>query len=138
MAIVPRQDWSSVDSNGDLPPEPCPSVPTGCRVLLLAILEDVFLVRETLARIAPEADRHRYRSLCTQAAKDREWLAADNDAPFSFLWLCQHLALDPDSLRHSYDSAPSVHSNLLAGWKQAAKGHRTVSGDPLREGCENA
>jgi hypothetical protein len=56
------------DPAGDLPHAPCLSVPTGCPALLLAILEDLFLVRDTLNRIS--SNDGRYRSLTGGGASD--------------------------------------------------------------------
>lgn len=37
---------------------------------------------------------------------EREWLLSDEVRPFSFLWICQGLALDPDALRDAMLTRP--------------------------------
>ena len=123
MAVTPLERR---DVNGDLPAAPPTSLPTGCRALLWALLEDVFIVRDTAARIAPGDGR--YRILTGAAASDREWLASESDGPFSFLWVCHHLGLEPDVLRRCYDRGHAVQSNLLAGWKNCGRSNAVTVG----------
>jgi len=115
------------DANGAVCPESRTSVPTGCRALLLAMLQDLFAVRDTLNRIS--LGDARYHVLTGVSASDREWLASESDAPFSFLWICHHLGLDPDFLRRCYHHGHAVQSNVLAGWKNAGRGATPITVD---------
>jgi len=68
MPAVSLSAQTTGDANGALPEAPRTSLPTGCRALLLALLEDLFLVRDTLSRIAPRDGC--YRVLTGAAASD--------------------------------------------------------------------
>lgn len=39
------------------------------------------------------------RKKLRQAAKDRRWIASDGDRPWSFVWCCHILGLDPSYIR---------------------------------------
>ena len=58
---------------------------TGPRRLLYAMIEDLFALRD-LKLITPVRRQHR---------RDEEWLASDQEEPFTFLWVCQHLDISP-------------------------------------------
>ena len=76
------------------------------KALLRDVLADAFTVRD-LAR--------KGNSLCyAQVQQDRTWICSDEDSPFSFVWICQHLGLEPRKLRSLYFSAAPV--SIPRGW----------------------
>jgi hypothetical protein len=75
---------------------PVPRLPlTGCRLLLWGILIDLFDVRRL--RYSAAIARKQYE-------RDVRWITADSDEPFSFLWVCANLGIDPEGLRTVYFS----------------------------------
>jgi hypothetical protein len=68
-----------------------PSVHSGCRALWISLLRDVFDIRFA-----------KYRTARKQRRIDREWIASESTAVESFLWVCEHLNLDPEGVRNAY------------------------------------
>src|SRR5215471_10651798 len=73
-----------------------------CARLLVALLEDVYGVRDLVARY--ERRGHKLPpGLRRQYAHDQQWLSeADASSPFSFDWVCQQLGLEAETVRASY------------------------------------
>jgi hypothetical protein len=66
---------------------------SGCHALVAALLDDVFLCRET---------RSTSKRAFKQWQQDARWIASERDEPFSFIWCCEHLNLDPAVVRTAY------------------------------------
>ena len=76
------------------------------KALIRDVLADAFAVRD-LAR--------KGNSLCyAQFQQDRIWMCSADESPFSFVWICQHLGLEPCKLRSLYFSAAPV--SIPRGW----------------------
>lgn len=58
-----------------------------CRRLVLAVLERALL--DAVGRTSRDAER----------VEARAWIASNDEAPFSFLWVAHQLGFDPDWLR---------------------------------------
>lgn len=71
---------------------------TGPRRLLYAMIEDLFALRD-LKPITPVRRQH---------IRDEEWLASDQEEPFTFLWVCQHLDISPVMLRQRYQQGETL------------------------------
>jgi hypothetical protein len=65
--------------------------PPGGRALPQLLLADMFACRE---RACCGLRRHRWRDIA--------WLQSAETGPFSFLWCCQQLGLDPRAVRAAY------------------------------------
>ncbi len=68
--------------------------------LLRDVLSDAFVVRD-LARKGNKL-------FVTQLEMDRTWFQSRDESPFSYLWICQHLGLDPLKIRTLYFSLDAV------------------------------
>ena len=67
-----------------------------CRALVRAVLIDLFAAK---------------RSVTTrrkQKKQDRKWVMSDQEYPFSFVWVCQHLDLPVSRVRNLYFSETVV------------------------------
>jgi hypothetical protein len=85
------------DAEDDLPIL-APALPhTGCRGLLVALLQDLFQTQQQLRRRKPGYFYGR-----AQLARDVAWVASEDTDPFSFRWVCEHLGLDPAQVRRRY------------------------------------
>ena len=70
-----------------------------CRNVLAILISDAFSVRDLVAQGNP--------ALLGQLESDRIWLQIDNESAWSFQWVCNHLGLDPTSIRERYfEGAP--------------------------------
>lgn len=69
---------------GQFPPQ------SGCRALLTALLEDLFYCK---------AKRRASKRAWRQYVSDVLWVASASTAPFSFVWVCRELDLDPAGVR---------------------------------------
>jgi hypothetical protein len=79
-----------------------------CTQLLLALLADVYGVRDLVARSVARG-RKLPPGLGQQYAQDRQWIAEPEERrPFSFGWVCQHLGLEVAAVRASYLSGRSL------------------------------
>jgi hypothetical protein len=72
-------------------PTSAPALPLSYRRLLTALLEDCFLCR----------DSHSVNCR-KQRAQDEAWLRSQDDGPFSFVFVCEQLDLDPAAVRAAY------------------------------------
>ncbi len=70
------------------------------KALLRDVLSDTFVVRD-LARKGN-------RLFVSQLESDRRWFHSRDESPFSFLWVCQHLGLDPSKIQSLYFSTEPV------------------------------
>ena len=70
------------------------------KALLRNVLSDAFVVRDLV--------RKGNNLFLSQLELDRMWFFSQDESPFSFLWLCQHLALDPRKIQALYFSAEPV------------------------------
>lgn len=70
------------------------------KALLRDILSDAFVVRDLV--------RKGNNLFLSQLELDRMWFFSEDESPFSFLWICQHLALDPRKIQTLYFSAEPV------------------------------
>ena len=77
-----------------------------CRSLLRRTLVDLFHVR---ARATADPQHER-----VQFAHDCEWVSSDRDTPFSFVWVCEQLGLDPAVVRRLYFQADAETCALAA------------------------
>jgi hypothetical protein len=93
------------DPHGLVAPVDRPPPQTGCRALVAALLEDVFLCRDT---------RSTSRRVFNQWQRDAGWVASDAERPFSFLWCCHMLGLDPQTVRRDYVSDHYTERSLPA------------------------
>ena len=90
-AIAPAIEQASYDPNGPPDQPDRYQVHSGCQSLLYALLQDVFLCLHSHSRQGKQ-----------QCERDRQWVLSDDTAPFSFIWTCQHLGVDPLALRRAY------------------------------------
>jgi hypothetical protein len=76
--------------------------------LLQEVLADLFAVRDHVL----QAQRHGgkpARAVLRQYERDRQWLTApEEQAPFSFVWVCQALGLEASAVRRRYLSGQPV------------------------------
>jgi hypothetical protein len=75
--------------------------------LLQELLADLFAVRDH----ALQAQRHGRkpgRGVLRQYAADLQWLNSPEEAPFSFVWVCQALGLEVSAVRRRYLSGQPV------------------------------
>ena len=70
------------------------------KALLRDVLSDAFVVRD-LARKGNTL-------FAAQLEMDRIWFQSRDESPFSSLWICQHLDLDPLKIRTLYFSLDKV------------------------------
>ncbi len=68
--------------------------PSPWRALLWAPLHDAFPVRDRA--------KAGTRDLQVQARRDGAWVQSPAATPFWFVWVCQHLELQPEALRRAY------------------------------------
>ena len=68
--------------------------------LLRDVLSDAFVVRD-LARKGNKL-------FVTQLEMDRIWFQSRDESAFSYLWICEHLNLDPLKIRTLYFSMEAV------------------------------
>jgi hypothetical protein len=104
-------------------------------MLLQELLADLFEVRDQF----PEAQHRRSkqaRAVVRQYEQDLQWLASpEEQAPFSFIWVCQGLGLAPSAVRRRYLSGQPVtlprrhlanttlgHLRLDSGSRRASRG----------------
>jgi hypothetical protein len=71
-----------------LPEQPYQS---GCKLLWHSVLMECFDCRFSKSRGARR-----------QAQRDRDWVASTSEKPYSFVWICQQLGLDPQATREAY------------------------------------
>ena len=87
------REASSAWSSADIQP---------CARLLVALLEDVYGVRDLVARYVARG-RKLPQGLGQQYAQDRQWITEPEERrPFSVGWVCQHLGLEVTVVRASY------------------------------------
>src|SRR5262249_2651435 len=87
-----------------------------CARLLVALLEDVYGVRDLVARYEA-CGRKLPPGLRRQYAHDQQWIReTDEQGPFSFAWVCQQLDLEAQSVRANYFLGQSVP--LVPQWFQ--------------------
>jgi hypothetical protein len=103
--------------------------------LLQELLADLFEVRDQVPQARHRRSRQA-RALLRQYERDLQWLAAPEEhAPFSFIWVCQVLGLEPSAVRRHYLSGqpvalprrhrvdiPSGHLSLESGPRRASRG----------------
>ncbi len=70
------------------------------KALLRDVLSDAFVVRDLV--------RKGNKLFLSQLELDRIWFFSKDESPFSFLWICQHLALDSQKIQALYFSAEPV------------------------------
>ena len=79
-----------------------------CARLLVALLEDVYSVRDLVARSVAHGSKLP-QGLGQQYAHDRQWIAEPEERrPFSVGWVCQHLGFEVAAVRDSYLSGRSL------------------------------
>ena len=79
-----------------------------CARLLVALLEDVYGVRDLVARYEARG-RKLPPGLRRQYAHDQHWIRETEEwSAFSFDWVCQQLDLAAETVRASYFSGRSV------------------------------
>jgi len=73
-----------------------------CARLLVVLLEDVYGVRDLVARYEARG-RKLPPGLRGQYAHDQQWIkGTEEQSPFSFAWVCQQLDLEAETVRASY------------------------------------
>jgi hypothetical protein len=104
-------------------------------MLLQEVLADLFEVRDQF----PEAQHRRgrqARAILRQYEQDLQWLTSpEEQVPFSFVWVCQALGLEPSAVRRHYLSGQPValprrhlasittgHLRLDSGSRRASRG----------------
>jgi hypothetical protein len=63
--------------------------------LIFSIMQDVLLVLFTY----PSKGAMQKPRMKTQMESDMYWIKSTSDEPFTFVWICQHLDIDPDVFR---------------------------------------
>lgn len=81
------------DAEGPADQEPRTSQESGCRLLLVALLEDLFYVK---------THQRRNKVSMKQYQRDRRWVMSESRLPFSFIWTCTRLRLDPAAVRQAF------------------------------------
>jgi hypothetical protein len=79
-----------------------------CGRLLAALVEDVYMVRDMMARYAARSQTPP-PGLRRQSARDRHWIGdSEDDRPFTLGWVCQHLGLEAQAVQDSYLSGAQL------------------------------
>lgn len=73
--------------------EPRTSQESGCRRLLVALLEDLFHCKEK---------RRTSQQAWAQYVADTLWVTSESTRPFGFIWTCVKLNLDPAAVRAKF------------------------------------
>jgi hypothetical protein len=90
-----------------LPPDEAAPVRCGCRALLWATLSELFTSRNLHRKKSKHVGEHHKRRQ-RQHEDDARWLASAVDVPFSLVWICQHLGIDPNEVRVAYHNGVGV------------------------------
>jgi hypothetical protein len=86
--------------DASLPAGAHPAAQGGGRGLLVALINDLFEVRDHYRRAGQHASgRGKWGR---QRAADLAWLASEADLHFSFIFCCRHLELNPEGVRLAY------------------------------------
>jgi hypothetical protein len=83
---------------------------TGARALASAMVAEAWLTATHVIRpLAPGRHskfiRRHHRLECAAQQEARRWFHCNNVEPFTFLYLCHHLALDPGQIRRALAAA---------------------------------
>jgi hypothetical protein len=79
-----------------------------CGRLLAALVGDVYVVRDIMARYAARG-KTPPPGLRRQHAHDRQWICDSEDgSPFTFGWVCEHLGLDAQAVQGAYLSGQQL------------------------------
>ena len=70
------------------------------KALIRDVLADAFIVRDMARKGNPQ--------WAPQAEQDVTWFLSQDESPFSFVWICLHLGLNPDRFRAFYFSRDAV------------------------------
>ena len=79
-----------------------------CGRLLAALVGDVYVVRDMMARYTARG-KTPPPGLRRQYARDRHWICDSEDgSPFTLGWVCEHLGLDAQAVRGTYLSGQQL------------------------------
>jgi hypothetical protein len=79
-----------------------------CGRLLAALVGDLYVVRDMMARYAARG-KPPPPGLRRQYARDRHWICDRADGrPFTFGWVCEHLELDAQAVQATYLSGQQL------------------------------
>jgi hypothetical protein len=102
-----------------------------CVRLLIALLEDVYHVRDLVVRCEAHG-RKLPPGIRGKSARDRHWIGeSEDDRPFTLGWVCQHLGLEAQAVQGSYLSGAQLALGEAGGCPSPAA--RCLSqGHPLQ------
>jgi len=79
-----------------------------CGRLLAALVGDVYVVRDMMARYAARG-KPPPPGLRRQYARDRQWICdSAEEGPFTFGWVCEHLGLNAQAVQGTYLSGQQL------------------------------
>lgn len=80
-----------------------------------------------VAAVIVQAIRDRLQGSGERCLSAHLWISSDDVRPFSFLWCCSVMSLDPELVRKAIKAAPGKVSQRLKGFEASRKNYMRYS-----------